>query len=107
MNGIVDHPLFNKDHGDNSLIEEVRQQIEIEVKYEGYFNRQRRQIERFNKMEHQVIPERFDYSKLNSLSTEAREKLTQIRPRSIGQASRIAGVSPADIAVLLISLRKR
>ena len=104
--GIINHPLFENSIDGALLLEGIRQQVEIEVKYEGYFNRQRKQVERFNKMEHQIIPAFIDYSKLNSLSAEAREKLIRIKPRSIGQASRIAGVSPADIAVLLIYLKK-
>ena len=88
------------------LLSEVRQQIEIEIKYEGYLKRQIQQIERFEKMENRLIPASFDYSKVHSLSSEAREKLIKVKPRSIGQASRIAGVSPADIAVILVFLRK-
>jgi len=74
------------------------------VKYEGYIRRQQEQIRQFRRMERMVIPPEFDYSKVKGISNEAREKLLKIRPRSIGQASRISGVSPADISVLMIAL---
>ncbi|MBD3290137.1 tRNA uridine-5-carboxymethylaminomethyl(34) synthesis enzyme MnmG [candidate division KSB1 bacterium] len=105
LNGIAEHPLFESNN-DNRLMDQVRQQLEIEIKYEGYLARQNQQIERFSKMENHIIPEKIDYSKIKSLSSEAKEKFDQVRPRSIGQASRIAGVSPADISVLLIYLKK-
>ncbi len=105
LQGLVDHPIF-KNQSDEKSMQEVRDQIEIEVKYEGYFKRQSEQIVRFEKMEKQSIPEKFNYEAIGSLSREAKEKLMRIQPRSIGQASRIAGVSPADIAVILINLRK-
>jgi len=103
---IVDHPVFN-DQIDDGLMIEVREQVEIEIKYEGYFKRQHEQIVRFKRMEDKLIPDNLDYDEIGSLSRESREKLKRIRPRSIGQASRIAGVSPADISVLLIALKKR
>lgn len=103
---VVDHFIFD-DQIDDGLMKEVREQVEIEIKYEGYFKRQHEQIARFKKMEDKLIPENLDYDEIGSLSRESREKLKRIRPRSIGQASRIAGVSPADISVLLISLKKR
>jgi len=81
-------------------------QAEIEIKYEGYVARQRAQVERFRKMEARRIPEDVDYGAVESLSSEAREKLSEIRPVSIGQASRISGVSPSDIWVLMIHLEK-
>lgn len=84
---------------------QVKEQIEIQIKYEGYIKRQEQQIKQFKKMEGMLIPPDFDYSKVKGLSNEAKEKLTKIRPRSIGQASRISGVSPADIAVLMVALR--
>jgi len=87
-------------------MDSVREQVEIEIKYEGYFKRQQEQAVKFKKMEGKLIPDHFDYDKIGSLSNESREKLKHIKPRSIGQASRIAGVSPADISVLLISLKK-
>jgi len=103
--GIIEAPIFNSEP-DERFMKEVAEQVEIEVKYEGYFKRQQEQIRKFEKMEHQRIPADFDYGAIETLSSEAREKLSRIRPGSIGQASRIAGVSPADIAVLLIHLMK-
>jgi tRNA uridine 5-carboxymethylaminomethyl modification enzyme len=105
LQGLVEHTIFNS-YPDERLMKEVREQIEIEVKYEGYFKRQFEQITKFEKMEKQVIPNEFNYDEIGSLSSEAKEKLKRIKPRSIGQASRIAGVSPADIAVLLIYMKK-
>lgn len=83
----------------------VVQQIEIELKYEGYIKRQQEQIDHFIKNENIQIPDDFRYENVKSLSTEALDKLIRIKPRSIGQASRIAGVTPADIAALLIYMR--
>lgn len=88
------------------LINEVIEQIEIKLKYDGYIVRQEEQIERFERLESQVIPEDFDFSKIMAISTEGREKLKRVRPRSIGQASRISGVTPADISVLMVYLRR-
>lgn len=105
LQGLVEHPIFNN-YPDERLMKEVREQIEIEVKYEGYFKRQSEQIIKFEKMEKQLIPAKLNYDEIGSLSSEAKEKLKHIKPRSIGQASRIAGVSPADIAVLLVHLKK-
>ena len=83
---------------------DVIEQIEIELKYEGYITRQLRQVEQFKKMESKKIPDDIDYDLVSSLRLEARQKLKQYRPVSVGQASRISGVSPADISVLLIFL---
>jgi tRNA uridine 5-carboxymethylaminomethyl modification enzyme len=81
---------------------EVKEQVEIEVKYKGYIYRQQIQIEKFKKMEDCKIPQGIDYSKIPELRKESRQKLSQIRPISLGQASRISGVSPADISILMI-----
>jgi tRNA uridine 5-carboxymethylaminomethyl modification enzyme len=89
------------------LREEVERQVEIEVKYEGYIRRQEAMVQAFRAMEHRYIPEDIDYAEIPALSSEAREKLSRYRPRSLGQASRIAGVSPSDISVLHIYLAKR
>ena len=78
------------------------EQAEITIKYGGYLNKEEASAKKLNKLEEMVIPEMFDYKKLHSISTEGKEKLSQIRPKSIGQASRISGVSPSDINVLLI-----
>ncbi|GJQ20249.1 MAG: tRNA uridine 5-carboxymethylaminomethyl modification enzyme MnmG [Bacteroidia bacterium] len=88
-----------------SLAEEVIEQIEIEVKYEGYIARQQEQVERFEQLESQAIPQDFDFSRIRSLSAEGKEKLQKVRPASIGQASRISGVTPSDISVLLVHLK--
>lgn len=85
---------------------DVQEQIEIQVKYKGYIDRQEAQVEQFRKMEEKKIPEELDYNKLENLRLEAREKLNKIQPLSIGQASRISGVSPADISALMIYLEQ-
>ena len=88
-----------------NLAEEVVEQVNICIKYAGYITRQMRQVEQFKKLERKKIPEDIDYDNVNSLRIEAVQKLKEHRPASIGQASRISGVSPADISVLLIYLR--
>ncbi len=84
--------------------EEYRQLAEINMKYEGYIRREQEMVEKMNRLEEVPLPENFDYRRLGALSAEAREKLSQLRPRTVGQASRISGVSPADISVLLVHL---
>ena len=84
----------------------IRQQVEIDAKSEGYIKRQNEQIQRFAKLEEYLIPEHFDYSIISSLSSEGKEKLQRIRPRSIGQASRISGVTNSDVSVLSIFLKQ-
>ena len=86
------------------ISKEVKEQVEIEIKYKGYIDRQQIQIEKFKKMEDYKIPQGIDYSKIPELRKEARQKLSQVRPISLGQASRISGVSPADISILMIYL---
>jgi tRNA uridine 5-carboxymethylaminomethyl modification enzyme len=90
---------------DEQLKTEVLEQIEIELKYEGYIKRQLEQIEKFDRFEDQRIPLDFDFKKIKSLSTEGRERLSKIKPESIGQASRISGVTPSDVSVLMVYLR--
>ena len=85
---------------------DVRQQVDINIKYDGYISRQMKQVEQFKKMEVKKIPEDIDYEKVGSLRIEARQKLETYRPISIGQASRISGVSPADVSVLLVYLEQ-
>ena len=80
-------------------------QVEIELKYEGYMKRQEETIARLEKYEDKIIPLTLNYSMLNALSAEAREKLSRIKPRSIGQATRISGVTPSDISILLVYLK--
>ena len=82
-----------------------KEEVEIQVKYEGYIKMQEAQVEKFKKLETKLLPEDIDYQSINGLCLEARQKLDKFRPRSIGQASRISGVSPADISVLLIYLQ--
>ena len=107
ISGLLDLAYFNK----NELVDqiksnpEVMNQIGIELKYEGYIKRQNEQAQSFAEGESVEIPESFDYKKIMSLSTEAREKLTRIKPRSLGQASRIAGVSPSDVSILTVYMR--
>ena len=86
------------------LDDEIINQININIKYEGYITRQRQQVEQFKKLEKKHIPSDINYDDVSNLRKEARQKLSEIRPVSIGQASRISGVSPADISVLLIYL---
>ncbi len=88
------------------LPEEVTEQVEIELKYSGYIERQQRQVEQFKKTESRRIPADLNYDEVPSLRIEARQKLKKIRPENIGQASRISGVSPADISVLLVYLKQ-
>ena len=87
------------------LITQVREEVEIQLKYEGYIKMEEEQVEKFKKMENKKLSEDIDYNSINGLSLEARQKLDKIKPESIGQASRISGVSPADINVLLIYLQ--
>lgn len=94
------------DHERPNLPVDVREQVNILVKYEGYIQRQMKQVEKFKKLESKRIPEGFDYDKVKSLRLEANQKLKLFRPVNIGQASRISGVSPADISVLLIYLEQ-
>ena len=89
-----------------SLPEDVQQQVEIQIKYAGYIARDVEQIQRFTKLEEKRLPNWIDYEKVPSLRFESRQKLIKYRPDSIGQASRISGVTPADIAILLVWLKK-
>ena len=86
---------------------DVKEQVNINIKYEGYIKRQMRQVEQFKKLENKKIPDDINYDEIQSLRIEAKQKLNQIRPVSIGQASRISGVSPADVSVLLVYLGAR
>ena len=90
-----------------ALPKRVINQVEIQIKYEDYIKKQRASIEKFRAMENKLLPEDIDYSKIDNLRLEARQKLEDIRPKNLGQASRISGVSPADVNVLLIELAKR
>ena len=102
--GADDLAPFDPDRPD--LPADVAEQVEISVKYEGYIRRQEKQVEEFQREESRLLPEGIDYMQLEGLRVEARQKLSEIRPLSVGQASRISGVSPSDIAVLLIWLQQ-
>ena len=86
----------------NPIDSEAIEQVEISLKYEGYIQKEQESVDKFNRLEGIKIPRDFNYTKITSISSEGREKLTQIQPLTIGQASRISGVSPSDISVLLV-----
>ncbi|MDF2909316.1 MAG: tRNA uridine-5-carboxymethylaminomethyl(34) synthesis enzyme MnmG [Sporolactobacillus laevolacticus] len=92
------------DHG--IIPAEVGEQVEIQVKYEGYISKQLQQVEKMKRMEKKRIPQDLDYSKIDGIATEARQKLAKVRPISVGQASRVSGVNPSDIAILLVYLEE-
>jgi tRNA uridine 5-carboxymethylaminomethyl modification enzyme len=94
------------DNKDTSLQSEVISQVEIAVKYAGYISRQEADITKFKSLEDKQIPASFDFSSVPSLRMEARQKLIKIRPATLGQASRISGVSPADIGILMVWLKR-
>ncbi len=91
---------------DEEIAPEVAEQVEIQIKYEGYIQKSLQEVERLKKMENKKIPEDIDYDAIQGLATEARQKLKQVRPLSIAQASRISGVNPADISILLVYLEQ-
>ena len=99
--------LAELDEGRPELPDDVREQVNIEIKYEGYIKRQMQQVAQFKKGEDKKLPEDFDYSEVNSLRREAVQKLNKVQPATIGQASRISGVSPADISVLLVHFTRK
>ncbi len=109
---LLKRPEFCYEHiarlipSDAELSHAVKEQVEIQIKYDGYIQRQQRQIHKFKKMENLRIPDNFNYTDVRGLKTEAREKLEKIRPTSIGQASRLPGVSPADISILMVMLHQ-
>ena len=88
------------------LTKQEKEEVEIQIKYEGYIKMQEAQVEKFKKLETKMLPENIDYENIKGISLEARQKLNKFKPRSIGQASRISGVSPADISVLLVYLQQ-
>jgi tRNA uridine 5-carboxymethylaminomethyl modification enzyme len=94
------HPALSE----KPLSRDVREQVVLEAKYAGYIHRQAAQVERFQKLESRAIPPHFNYDAVFQLRAEAREKLGRIRPATLGQASRISGISPADLAVLIVYL---
>ncbi len=94
-------PLFGLE---DALSEEVKEQVDIQVKYEGYIDKQMQQIDKMRRMEKKRLPEDLDYHEIKGLAMEARQKLSQVRPLSVGQASRVSGVNPSDISILLVYL---
>ncbi|MPM54053.1 tRNA uridine 5-carboxymethylaminomethyl modification enzyme MnmG [bioreactor metagenome] len=104
--GIHYEELSAFDPGRPALTSAEAEQVELNVKYEGYIRRQEKQVEDFRRMEGRTLPSELDYAAIEGLRLEAREKLANLRPADMGQASRISGVSPADIAVLMIYLSR-
>ena len=102
MSDLLSLQPLNEFIHEHQMDEEVLEQVEIEEKYKGYIDREKENAEKLNRLDDLKIPDQLDYHKLSSLSYEAREKLTKLRPSTIGQASRVSGVSPADISVLLV-----
>ena len=99
--------LFYFDRSLESFPESIQEQVEIQVKYDGYIKRQMEQIERFRRLEDVSFPEEFDFGSIIGLTTEVMEKLQKIKPHSLGQASRISGVTPAAISILMVNLKKQ
>jgi tRNA uridine 5-carboxymethylaminomethyl modification enzyme len=103
----VTYPVIHKlAQSETGLSETVTEQVEIQVKYAGYIDKQLAQVERMRKMENKKLPVDLDYMAINGLATEAKQKLHEVRPLSVGQASRVSGVNPADISILLIYLEQ-
>ena len=96
--------LKDIDENRPELSYQEKEEVEIQIKYEGYIKLQEEQVEKFKKLEEKILPENIDYETINGISLEGRQKLNKFKPRSIGQASRISGVSPADVSVLLVCL---
>lgn len=104
----VDYQVLTRfDSASRQVAPEVREQIEIQIKYKGYIAKQLELVEKFNRLEDRELPRDLNYGDIKGLSNEAREKLNKLKPESVGQASRISGVSPADISVLLVYLEQR
>ncbi|MFC7395117.1 tRNA uridine-5-carboxymethylaminomethyl(34) synthesis enzyme MnmG [Scopulibacillus cellulosilyticus] len=91
---------------EETITEDVAEQVDIQTKYEGYISKQLQQVERMRKMDNKKIPSDLDYSAINGIATEARQKLSQVKPLSVGQASRVSGVNPSDISILLVYLEQ-
>lgn len=99
--------LLKMEEKEDEIDREVKRQVEIQTKYEGYINRQLADVANFKRLEEKKIPPTIDYNKISGLSTEVRQKLKEVKPLSLGQASRISGITPAAISVLLICLQKK
>ncbi|MFC0525956.1 tRNA uridine-5-carboxymethylaminomethyl(34) synthesis enzyme MnmG [Pontibacillus salicampi] len=93
-------------HPEEELAEDVKEQVEIQMKYSGYIEKSNQQIERMRKMENKKIPEDIDYDDIHGLASEARDRLKEVRPLSVGQASRVSGVNPADVSILLVYIEQ-
>ena len=102
----VHYEVIEQIIGEEPLAKDVKEQVEIQIKYEGYIKKANEQVAKMLKMEDKKIPENIDYDAISSLAFEAREKLKKIQPISIGQASRISGVNPSDISILLIYIQQ-
>jgi len=105
LSNIVNHLHLNGIFSKIKIKKDLLNQIELEIKYSGYIQKQMKEVEYFLQNEGHIIPDNFDYSKIPSISTEARNKLMKIHPKSLGQASRIQGVSATDISILSLFLR--
>jgi len=109
---LLRRPEMNYDHikqilpSEIALSDEIQEQVEIQIKYEGYIEKSLQQVERMKKMDSKKIPENIDYQAISGIASEARQKLEQVKPLSVGQASRISGVNPADISILLVYLEQ-
>jgi tRNA uridine 5-carboxymethylaminomethyl modification enzyme len=88
------------------LVAEVTREIETRVRYAGYVTRQEQEVERLRKLEGREIPDGIDYGQMHGMRSESRERLDRVRPRTVGQAARVAGVAPSDVSVLLVHLEK-
>ena len=99
--------LATFDPARHALPRAVRESVEVRIKYDGYIKRQNRQVEEFRRLESRKLPADLDYETVTGLRLESRQKLNRIRPENFGQASRISGVSPADIAALMVFLENR
>ncbi len=86
--------------------DDIAEEVELQIKYEGYIQRQVRQVEKFRKFEKKSIPSSFDYNMVSGFSREVREKLNRVKPETVGQASRISGITPAAISLLLVAIEK-
>jgi tRNA uridine 5-carboxymethylaminomethyl modification enzyme len=108
IQNILDLERFRSSEGPRFFANKmsVIEKVEIEIKYEGYLRRQAEQIKNLEKVESMSIPDDFDFKNVPSLSSEGKEKMGKIRPRTVGQAARIMGVTPSDISVIMISLAK-
>src|SRR5690606_295141 len=109
---LLKRPEINYEHlmkivpPESPVSADVAEQVEIQIKYSGYIEKSLQQVERMKKMEDKKIPADIDYNAISGIATEARQKLSEIRPLSVGQASRISGVNPADISILLFYLEQ-